>query len=154
MNAAQEAAFARSMGRPGQVILAREFFVYSTPRTSLAAGASTTLNIAIQADSDFVIEKTTYNADVAAAATTQSTMILPNWTVMLTISGAGRQLMNTPVPIPGMFGTGQLPFIWTRPYAIPASSQLQIGLVSYEAAATDLVTLNFIGQKIFWGYPQ
>ena len=153
MNNEQMAAFAAAMNRPGQRILAREFFIYSTPRTSIASGAQAIAQISVQADADFLIEKTTYAADVAAAQQTDSTRVIPNVKAMLTITGSGRQLLNIEAPIPNFFGTGELPFIWPRPYPVPASSTLQVNFLSYEASATDLITLSFIGQKIFWGNP-
>lgn len=152
MTPQQQAALAAAAGRTGQRLIADEFFIYTTgrPAAALAAAASSITNISIQADSDFLIEKTTFSADVAAAAQTFNTQVIPHANVTLVATSSGRQLMNVQAPLAGLFGTGQLPFIWPRSYLIPASSILQITLVSFEAANANFITLNFIGRKLYW----
>lgn len=138
----------RRMQQVGSQKIREEFYVYSTGRLSaLATGASLTTNIQIQADSDFVIEKLTYAADLAAAALTFNTQIIPNVSVLLTLTGSGLTLTNVPVPIPSIFGDARLPFILPYPRLLPASSTLQVLLTSYEAASQPSLTLNFIGRK-------
>ena len=127
-----------------------EFFCYTTGRlAAITAGGNLDTSIVIQADADFILEKLTYYADLAGAAQTSSTMIVPNVTVLLTASGSGQQLMTSAVPIPALFGNGQLPFILPFPKVLPANSQLQISLVSFEAAVTPRLTLNFLGRKVY-----
>lgn len=157
MTPQQVAALAAAAGRVSsqgipQVLIGDEFFVYTTgrPAAALAAGGTSISNIQIQADSDFLLEKTTFTADVAAAAQTFNTQVLPHANVTLVATSSGRQLMNVQLPLVGLFGTGQLPFIWPRSYLFPASSTLQITLVSFEAANANFITLNFIGRKIYW----
>lgn len=149
MNMAQLAANA---GRKNQQIISDEFYIYSSgrPAAALAAGGTTQFNIAIQADSDFLIEKLSFNADAAGATQTESTRLLPNVQVLLTNTGSGRALMNLQFPLTGLFGSGELPMILPRQYLLPASSTLAIQLVSFEAAVTPFITLNFIGRKIYW----
>lgn len=153
MNAHDVASLAATAGRRGQVLISDEFFIYSTGRPSAALGVAgtSTVNITIQADSDFLVEKLTYNADAAGATQTDSSRLLPNVHVNLQNTGSGRNLMNVQFPLTGMFGYGALPFILPRPYLFPASSTLQIILTSFEAAVTPFVTLNFIGRKLYWG---
>ena len=151
MNMQQLAANA---GRKNQVIISDEFFIYSTGRPAAgiaAAGGVQTVNIQILADSDFLIEKLSFNADLAGVAQLHGTRIVPNVNVLLTNTGSGRQLMNLQLPLTGIFGSGELPMILPRQYLLPASSTLQIQMVSFEAAAVPFVTLNFIGRKIYWG---
>lgn len=151
MNQQEMAAMAAAVNRPGQILIAREFAIYSTGRlAALVAAATAITNILIEAASDFLIEKTTYTCDVAGAALTVNTEIIPNVTAQMTLTGSGRQLVSVGAPLTGYFGTGRLPFIWPRPYLIPASSTLQISLTSVEAAQADTLTLNFIGQKLYW----
>lgn len=128
-----------------------EYFCYTTGRLAAitAAGGIIDTSIVIQADSDFILEKLTYEADLAGAAQTSSTEVVPNVTVLLTATGSGQQLMNAPVAISSLFGTGQLPFILPFPKVLPANSQLQINLVSFEAAVTPRITLNFHGRKVY-----
>lgn len=128
----------------------QEYFAYSTGRlAAIAVGATVNTQILIQADADFLIEKLTYYADLAGVAQTSGARIVPNVTVLITASSSGVQIMNNPVPIPAMFGTGDLPFILPTPRLLGANSQLQIQLVSFEAAVTPLITLNFHGRKIY-----
>lgn len=150
MNMQQLAANA---GRRNQQIISDEFYVYSTgrPLTGLALLATLNTNIQIQADSDFLIEKLSFNADLAGAALTESGRILPNVQVLLTNTSSGRQLMNIQFPLTGLFGSGELPFILPRQYLLPASATLQIQLVSFEAVSVPFLVLNFIGRKIYWG---
>lgn len=150
MNMLQLAANA---GRLGQKVISDEFYIYSTgrPTAALAAGGQSTQNIQIQADSDFLIEKHSFNADLAGATQTESSRLLPNVSVLLTNTSSGRQLMNLQFPLTGIFGSGELPMILPRQYLLPASSTLQIQLISFEAAVTPFITLNFIGRKIYWG---
>lgn len=125
-------------------------FVYTTGRlAAIATGATVNTSIIIQADADFAVEKLTYSADVAGATQNNSTRTVPQVTVLLTASSSGAQMMNNPAPISGVFGTGDLPMILPYPYILNANSQLQITLVSFEAAVTPLLTLNFIGRKLY-----
>lgn len=145
---------AEMAGRPNQIIIADEFFAYSTGRLpALAAGAATIASIQIQADSDFLVEKMTYDCDVAGAARTNDSSPVPNVSVSLLATGSGRQLFNTQVPIPTIFGRGVLPFIVPQRYLLPASSVFQINLTSYEAVNSDILTLVFAGRKLYWGFP-
>jgi len=128
----------------------QEYFLYSTGRlAAIAVNATVNSSIIIQADADFLLEKLTYYADLAGVAQTSGARIVPNVTVLLTASSSGAQIMNNPVPIPSMFGTGDLPFILPTPRLLGANSQLQIQFVSFEAAVTPAITLNFHGRKIY-----
>jgi hypothetical protein len=136
------------MQNVGGARVREEFFTYSTGRlAALATGASSTTNIQIQADSDFVIEKMTYDADLAGVARTVNSEIIPNVLVLLTITGSGLTLTSVPVPLNTLFGNGKLPFILPYPRLLPASSVLQVLLTSYEAASAPSLTLNFVGRK-------
>lgn len=127
-----------------------DFFTYQFPTfASIVAGGNQTQSIIIQADSDFLIEKLTYQADLAGVAQTDSTRPLPNATILITDTGSGRQLSNIAVPITAIFGTGQEPFILPRPKRISARSTIQAVIVSFEAAAVLTIRLSLIGRKIF-----
>ncbi len=123
--------------------------IYSTTFASLAAGGSTTNNISIQADSDFDLLATTYEANIAGAAQTSGTFIYPNITILLTDSGSGRQLMDSAIAVTSFFGNGQFPFILPIPKRFAARSNIVVQASSFEAADTKNLRLSFIGQKIF-----
>lgn len=141
---------ALSAGRQGQHIVADEFFSYSTPRTAVAQGGTATVNITIESNSDFLIEKMTFSADVAAAAQTWSTRISPNVQVQLNATGSGRNLLNISTDLRNLFGSGEIPFILPRAYLLPAASTLQVTFTSFEAVNANNITLSFIGRKLFW----
>ena len=129
----------------------QDFFTYSTgrPAAALAPAGVAQLFINIQADADFVIEKLTYAADIAGAAQNIGNLTSPNVLVLLTSTGSGIQLMNIAAPLSSLFGTGTLPFILPYPRVLPANSQLQITLTSFEAAVSPFITLNFVGRKLY-----
>ena len=82
-----------------------DFYTYEAEALLLAAGAAANDIITIEADSNFVLQKLNYIADIAAAAFTDSTRPIPLVTIQLTDTGSGRNLMSNPVPIPSLFGT-------------------------------------------------
>lgn len=127
----------------------RDFFVYSTGRFSIAPAVPLTQNISIQADADFEVLKLTFSTDVAGAAQTVANGAIPNATILITDSGSGRQLMNVAVPLISLFGNGFEPFILPTPRVFSARSNIQIVITSTEAANTNNISLNFIGNKIF-----
>ena len=96
-------------------------FTYSasfTATTGPAAGvgATGTVNVGIQADSDFVIlaqSVWTYVND--GTIYTQATQELPNVDIMLIDTGSANQYYDNPVPIPAIFGTGQFPWVLPQP---------------------------------------
>lgn len=129
----------------------RDFYTYEVDFAALGAGASATATFTVQADSDFIWEKATYFADIAAAAMLPPTLIVPLVTVLITDTGSGRQLMSGAVPIPSMFGSGSLPFIVPRPRQFRSQSTVTVQLTSYVAAGTTYnIRLSFIGEKGFW----
>lgn len=127
----------------------KEFYAYEVDFSSIASGASSTSNINIQADSDFVLQKLTYHADIAAAAVTDSSRVIPNATVLLTDTGSGRQLMESAVPIPSLFGVGELPFILPTPRLFAARATLTVVVANFDAAVTYAIKLSFIGYKLY-----
>ena len=127
-----------------------DFFVYQFPTfSSITPGGNQTQSVIIQADSDFLIEKLTYQCDIAGAAQTDSNRVVPNATILITDTGSGRQLSNIAVPITALFGSGQEPFILPRPKRIAARSTIQAVVVSFEAVVVLTVRLSLIGKKIF-----
>ncbi len=121
-------------------------FIYSIqfPVATFVVGATLSLNIPIQADSDFIIRYSTF------AAYTGPGVLAPTPEYMLTLfdSGAGRTLQDQPLPILTMLGTAQLPYIWPEPRRLAASSNFNITLTNNDAAPAD-VWIAFGGFKIF-----
>jgi len=70
-------------------------------------------------------------------------------TVLLTDSGSGRQMMDTPVPIDSLFGTGQEPFYWPEPKIMYANSVLQVQVTNLDTVNTFQLILSFIGAEMY-----
>lgn len=128
---------------------AKDYFIYEVDFASIAANASSTGQINVEADSDFVWQKACYFADVAGAQQQQSTREIPLCSVLITDSGSGRQLMNSAVPLTAMFGTGDLPFILPQPKIFVARSTISVQVANFSAATTYRIRLSFIGTKQF-----
>lgn len=128
-------------------------FIYSADFTGtdvLNFGVTRTVNISVQADSDFLI--------VAAVRVVTSTDNLTNVaflaaTVRITDQGSGRDLMDRSVHIENIFGTAQLPMYWPIPKVVEANSTLSTTLVSLETANNRNVRVSYYGFKIF-GMPE
>lgn len=128
-----------------------DHFIYKAVVTSLAASASLTAQIAIEANSDFVWLKTAYVADIAGAAQTDSTRVIPLVRVAITDSGSGANLQNLPIPIGAMGGNGGLPLAMSQPRVFSANSNISITFTNYSAATTYAnVELMFIGYRKFF----
>ena len=117
---------------------------------ALAAAASATGSVTIQADSDFMLQKLTYFADIAAAAQTDSTRVIPLITVQITDSGSGRNIFETAIPVPSIYGTGELPFILPTPKLFSARSTINVTVANFDAASAYNLRLSFIGYKVFY----
>lgn len=131
-----------------------DFYVYNAVFGSLAAAAVATANINIQADADFKIQKVTVFSELAGAAQTDSTRVIPLLTVQLTDTGSGRQLMDAQVPISNIAGTGQIPFILSQPKIIAARSVFEVNITNVSAGTTYANTwISFIGVKMFQVQP-
>ncbi len=114
-------------------------FVYQTPLiASLAAGISNTQVIQFDNNSVFTWLRSTIVADLAGAAQTNSTIVVPLCTLQITDTGNGMSFMNAPIPLSAMAGTGSLPFILPTPQFIQPNASFQFQFANYSAATTYL----------------
>lgn len=127
----------------------RDFYTYEAQTTALGVGLSTNDVINIEADSDFILQKLTYQADLAGVGQTNASRVVPNVLIQIIDTGSGRQLMQNPIPIPSIFGTGRVPFILPNPRLFMRNSTIQIAFTSFEVADTPTVRLAFIGYKAY-----
>ena len=127
----------------------RDFYIYEAEALALAPAGSANDIINIEADSDFILQKFAYEADIAAAAFTFNTKPIPLITIQLIDSGSGRQLMQNPIPVASFMGDGQLPFILPNPRKFLRNSTIQIAFTNFDAAVTYNIRLAFIGYKIY-----
>ena len=90
-----------------------------------------------------------FQADIGGAAFTDSTRVIPNVSVQLTDTGSGRQLMQNPIPIPSIFGWGELPYVLDNPRKFDRNSTIQVAFANFDTAIAYNVRLAFIGYKIY-----
>lgn len=136
------------MGQGANGVMFEDFYVYQATFLPLAANGTGTDNINIQADSDFVIQKMTYAANIANAIQTDSSRVLPLVTVQITDSGSGRDMFAESVPITAVMGDGNLPFILPKPKLYASRSSIIINVSNLTASAYNLY-INLIGYKVF-----
>jgi len=126
-----------------------DLFTYELNFGSIAAAGTSTQSFTIQADSKFTWVIANHFSDIAGAAQTDSTRVLPLVTCLITDTGSGRNLMSAAMPIPNLFGTGSDPFLLPIPREFKPSSQVTVTLTNYSAATAYLCRLSFIGYKTF-----
>lgn len=124
-------------------------FYTAGANNNLAAGATGTANINIDASSPFVIVSQTYYANTANAASTEATTPIPNIVVLLTDTGSSRTMSDVAVPVWSLFGNGRFPYVLPEPKLMAANSQLQIQATNRDAAAGYNLYLNFNGYKLY-----
>lgn len=127
----------------------RDFYIYEAQALALAAAGNANDIINIEADSDFILQKFAWQADIAAAAYTDSTRPWPNITIQLIDTGSGRQLMQNPIPVTSFMGNGELPFILPNPRKFLRNSTIQVAFTNFDAAVAYNIRLAFIGYKIY-----
>ena len=131
----------------GRVFL--DFFVHTSSISALAPAASLPDSVNIQADSAFILDKIAVFADIAGAAQTAATKVVPLVTIQITDTGSGRQLQQGAMPLPNIAGNGELPFVLTEPRVFVPNSVIQITYTNFDAAATYNIRLSLIGRKVF-----
>lgn len=116
---------------------------------SLAAAATATVNIAIDASAPFLIVSQSYYANTNNAAANRQTTPVPDVVVLLTDTGTGRTLMDQAAPVDAIFGSGQFPYILPEPKLMQANSQLAVQATNRDAAAGFNLYFCFNGYKLF-----
>jgi hypothetical protein len=145
----RDGAFAPSSNDPYVVPGPRDFYSY-TQRVALAGVVGTTAAMVfqIEADSYFYMNAISYQADLALAAVTDSTNVVPLITVVIFDSGSGRQLMANPTPLNCIAGYNGSPFRLPKPRRFASTAQITATLVNYSANAYN-VSLTLSGFKVY-----
>ncbi|HEY6020921.1 MAG TPA: hypothetical protein VIY48_13780 [Candidatus Paceibacterota bacterium] len=130
------------MARP-----ASDFFVYNVNFLALAGAAVATQQLTFDASSDFTWIYSTYDADVAAAAHSESTRDYPLVNLLITPTDTSAQFSNAATPVTSIFGNGEMPFILPVPRIIAARSALTFQATNRTAATTYNLYLSLIGIK-------
>jgi len=129
-----------------------DFYAYQFPVFSnIAVAGNQTQSITIQNDADFEMREIVYYFNLANAAFTSSARPIPNCTLMLLDTGAGRQLFSNPVPIANIATHGdstRKPIMWPKIFARNATIQAQV--VNFDAAVnTGQLYITLVGRKLF-----
>lgn len=127
----------------------KDFYVYEEDFSALSSGATALGSINIQADSDFVVQKLTYFAYVSATTQEADVRVIPLVTIQITDSGSGRNLMEAPVPISNIMGTGELPFILPQPKLFLARTTISVSVNNFSTSVAYNLRLSLIGYKVF-----
>jgi hypothetical protein len=127
----------------------RDFFVYELDFGAVAAAGTASSSFTVQADSNFLWQYGGFFADIAGAAQTDDTRVLPLMSATILDTSSGRQLMSAAVPIPQIFGTGQLPFLLPTPRFFRAQTQVTVNIANFSVGTTYTLKLQFIGTKFF-----
>lgn len=124
----------------------RDFFTYSAEFLPLGALATTSVNVPIQADSDF--ELTQLTGDVRVNVTDETVVAAPASLVTILDQGTGRLLMDRGQLFTNLIGTAQRPAILPIPKFIRANSVIQITLQNLVNAGRN-IRISFLGYKVF-----
>ncbi len=133
---------------PADTII-KQFYAYEFESLGLAAAGTSIDTINIQADSDFVWQKTSFQADIAGIAQTEGGRIIPNATLQFQDTGSGRNFFDNPIPVTSVAGWGELPFILPVAAILRKNTNLICEFVSFEATITLELRISLIGYKIF-----
>lgn len=141
MSASQQAVQAQMPTLPAIGVFAPQkgnidYFVYPFSAASLtfAAGANgptATINQQISADSDFYWTATSFQTDIATAAQTNASRVVPAVTIQLIDQGANRQLHNSPVPLATVAGFGNEPHRLVHPRLFTRATTITVVLFNY-----------------------
>jgi hypothetical protein len=131
--------------RAGEVDL--QGFTYSAvfPIANFLAGATVTINVPINADSDFIWRYTIHSGWSAA----NTPVIAPDWTITFFDSGSGRNLQDQALHISCCSGTAQLPYVLPEPYRLASSSVLAVTMTNNAAGPACIAYVTFGGFKVY-----
>lgn len=130
----------------------RDFFTYEVDLTNVnftGSGQTVQGSFTVQADANFLWQYGAHMSDLAGAAETSGTLVIPLVTATITDSSSGRQLMSAGVPIGSIFGNGTLPFLLPTPRFFRAQTTVTVSVTNYSAANNYNIRLQFIGTKFF-----
>lgn len=131
---------------PAQNYLIQSFFDYTLYFPSVASLATSTAQMNVQADADFLIQSISFTAidDVTFAQVSA-----PVCTVQLTDSGSGANLFDRAIPLLNFAGTAQLPFILPVPRLLSKNSTLTGTLTNNTVTNAITYYITFHGQKLY-----
>ena len=116
-----------------------------------ALGANGTVNVTTQitADSDFIIQRMNLVSYTAA----DTPEVNPDFTVLLTLAGSGRNLMDQAQHVNnvcGNFFDNRVPNDLTFPILVQANNNIVAQLVNRSAVAQNYTLLSYVGFKVYY----
>lgn len=148
------------MGNPNPAVFnprenGSDYFWYTHAAISTLASTAPTASgqINLDADSDFYCVALSYQCSIADAALTESSNVIPLVRVLITDTGSGKALMNTPISLGALAGDGKRPYRLVRPRVFLSNATLQFNYTSYVAAGTTYSDLQLVlhGYKVYRG---
>jgi hypothetical protein len=124
----------------------RDFYSFAADFVNVLASAVTSQDVKISDDADFILVYQT--AVVTNVAGTTFFNPAP-FTVLLKDAGSGRDLMNAPVHINNVFGTGAQPAVVPNPKLLFRASTYTITVANLDAGAAYTVRLGLVGFKLY-----
>lgn len=127
-----------------------DYFQYGTSFLALGVSAiPVQQNIPIAADADFIWLQTAAWVNIANAGTTYYGENLPDINLLVTDTSSGRSLMNQPVPISSMAGSGRYPYNLPNPRLFAAKTLINLAATNLDTANTYNLWVTLIGVKVF-----
>jgi hypothetical protein len=122
-----------------------DIMMYATNAQGLAS-TNTGVQTTIQIDSgvDFYWLASTYQADLAGNAQTESGLIIPLVNVLINDTGSRKNLQNIAVPVSSIAGFGERPYRLIRPRLFRASSTINFTWTAIVTAGTTYTNLYFV----------
>jgi hypothetical protein len=132
--------------KQGVLDLTAQAFSYVLTLANVASGATASGALQILADSAFLIQSTVVTS---VDVTTGLLVSNPVGTIQLTDSGSGQSLFSAALPLSSVFGTAQLPFLWTLPRLLKANSTIAAQFTAGTTTNNVTYYLSFNGMKIY-----
>ena len=125
-----------------------QFFQYELDFLPVTHATSTTGSLQIQNDSDFCC--LAVYADIRSTDN-QTTLAYPQWpfTLLITDTGAGRNLSNIAVPLANLAAPNQYGQKLVQPNFFAAASTIGVQLTSLAASTDYNIRLTFSGVKVY-----
>lgn len=124
---------------------------YTHDQVTVNAGNPGQASIQIDKGSDFEVFSLAYFADIAGAAQTDSSRVIPLMRVQFNDSGSQKNWFLKPVPVSSYAGDGRLPFILLQRRIILGNSTVDLSFTNDAAATNYRIQIVLHGRKLYGG---
>lgn len=128
-----------------------DWAVYTHDQLTVNAGNPGEASILIDKGSDFEIFSIGYFADIAGAAQTDSSRVIPLVRVNFNDSGAQKNWFLKPAPLSSIAGDGRLPMILLHRRIVLGNSTLTLSYTNDSAATNYRLQTVLAGRKLYGG---